>query len=303
MGQERRRNDALIEDDEDVLRRPPCCGADRLPRYYAHMAPPTAAAPPRRPLAAGAGGRRRELRERIDAGEWVVDLRDRTAYAAGHLAGSVGIALGQQFSTYLGWLLPWGTPVTLVGESAEQVADAQRQLVRIGIERPAGAAVGRPDELAGGDGLVLPSRDLRRARRDAGAAAGPTVLDVRRDDERAAGAIPGAAHIPLHSLLDRARRRARGRGVGALRVRVPGRHRGEPARPGRTRRRAHRRRVRPRPRAGPGRLGVSTGQPLAPRSAGWRPGSAGPAGSAGGRGASVRASGVAASGGRTGAPG
>jgi rhodanese-related sulfurtransferase len=29
------------------------------------------------------------------------------------------------------------------------------------------------------------------------------VLDVRRDDEREAGCIPGSAHIPLHSLLNR----------------------------------------------------------------------------------------------------
>ncbi len=31
----------------------------------------------------------------------------------------------------------------------------------------------------------------------------PTVLDVRRDDERAAGAIPGSSHIPIHALLER----------------------------------------------------------------------------------------------------
>ncbi|WP_369805278.1 rhodanese-like domain-containing protein [Pseudonocardia sp. MH-G8] len=29
------------------------------------------------------------------------------------------------------------------------------------------------------------------------------VLDVRRDDERAAGHIPGSIHIPLHALLHR----------------------------------------------------------------------------------------------------
>ena len=32
--------------------------------------------------------------KRIAAGEWVVDLRDRTAYAADHLAGTVGFELG-----------------------------------------------------------------------------------------------------------------------------------------------------------------------------------------------------------------
>lgn len=30
----------------------------------------------------------------------------------------LGIALGQQFSTYLGWLISWGTPLTLVGDPA-----------------------------------------------------------------------------------------------------------------------------------------------------------------------------------------
>ena len=34
-------------------------------------------------------------------------------------------------------------------------------------------------------------------------APGEVVLDVRRDDERANGFIPGSAHIPLHSLLQR----------------------------------------------------------------------------------------------------
>jgi hydroxyacylglutathione hydrolase len=56
----------------------------------------------------------------------------------------LGIALGEQFSTYLGWLIPWGTPLILIDDSAEQVAGAPRQLVRIGIDRPTGAAIGAP---------------------------------------------------------------------------------------------------------------------------------------------------------------
>ena len=32
---------------------------------------------------------------------------------------------------------------------------------------------------------------------------GVVVLDVRRDDERASGAIAGSVHIPLHSLIER----------------------------------------------------------------------------------------------------
>jgi len=70
----------------------------------------------------------RELRRRIEAGEWVVDLRDRTAFAAGHVPGTFSFALEDGIATYLGWLIPWGAPLTLLGHSAQQVSAAQREL-------------------------------------------------------------------------------------------------------------------------------------------------------------------------------
>jgi rhodanese-related sulfurtransferase len=39
-----------------------------------------------------------------------------SAFAAGHVAGSVNIGLAGQFVTYLGWLLPWGSPVIPIHE-------------------------------------------------------------------------------------------------------------------------------------------------------------------------------------------
>ncbi|GAA1904065.1 MBL fold metallo-hydrolase [Streptantibioticus ferralitis] len=194
IGDERIRNDALTEPDEDTFTARLIAQLTAYPAYYAHMAPlnrqgPSAAdLTPPEPVDAIA------LKSRIAAGEWVVDLRDRTAYAAGHLAGTVGIELGRQFATYLGWLLPWGSPVTLIGETAEQVAQAQRQLVRIGIDRPAGAAVG---PVAGECSYP------RVGFADLPTMADGVILDVRRNDERATGAIPGSLHIPLHQLLDR----------------------------------------------------------------------------------------------------
>ena len=41
-----------------------------------------------------------------------VDLRNRTAFAAGHAPGTLNFGIDGQFATYLGWLIPWGTPVT-----------------------------------------------------------------------------------------------------------------------------------------------------------------------------------------------
>ncbi len=202
MGIERARNDALTTPDEQSFVNTLVRNLTAYPAYYAHMAPRNLAGPQPVDLSAPQAVDAAALAKRISAGEWVVDLRDRVLYAADHLAGSIGIALGTQFATYLGWLMPWDTPVTLIGESPGQIAAAQRQLVRIGIDRPAAAATGDLDM------LTAPSQDRRHYPRvsfaelhDVGP--GDTVLDVRRDDERAAGHIPGTAHVPLHQLLAR----------------------------------------------------------------------------------------------------
>ena len=93
----------------------------------------------------------------------MVDLRARRAFAAGHLAGTLSFDLDGSFATYLGWLIPWGTPLTLLGHTPEQVAEAQRELVRIGIDRPAAAATGDPARLGRRPGPAqLPRRRLRR---------------------------------------------------------------------------------------------------------------------------------------------
>ena len=205
IADERARNDAVLEPDEDTFVSRLVAGLTAYPAYYAHMAPANLAGPGAIDLSPLPALKPHELAERIADGEWVVDLRDRAAYAAEHLTGSVGIGLSPQFAAWLGWVIPWKTPLTLIGESPEQVAEAQRNLVRIGIDRPEGQATGSIDVLAGG----RPTRsyptatfeDLHSRRDDRGEE--PVILDVRRDDEYAAAHIHGALHIPLLELADR----------------------------------------------------------------------------------------------------
>ncbi|MCW2585554.1 MAG: putative Rhodanese-related sulfurtransferase, partial [Frankiales bacterium] len=202
IGEQAELNPALTLDEQTYLATL-LAGLDAFPAYYAHMAPANRRGPAPVDLSSPEPVDGRQLRERIDAGEWVVDLRDRTAFAAGHLAGSLGFELSQPFVTYLGWTIPWGTPLTLIGESAEQVAAAQRELVRIGIDRLAGAAIGDVRDLAGVEGLrAYPVRDFTDLA-DVLVRGPVHVLDARRHDERAAGAIAGSLHIPLHELVDR----------------------------------------------------------------------------------------------------
>ena len=135
----------------------------------------------------------------------MVDLRNRTVFAAGHVPGSLNFGLDGSFATYLGWLIEWGTPLTLLGETAADVAQAQRELVRIGIDRPAAAAAGKPGDWVAGTGRELTSldtatfADLAEARHHRAV----TVLDVRRTDESGAARIQGAVNIPLHELRER----------------------------------------------------------------------------------------------------
>jgi len=149
IGRERRINPALVL-AEDRYVRELLVGLDAYPAYYAHMGPANAAGPSGADLSPPGRADAAEVRRRIGAGEWVADLRARRAFAAGHVAGTLSFDLDGSFATYLGWLIPWGTPLTLLGQTPGQVAQAQRELVRIGIDRLAAAAVGSPAEWAGG---------------------------------------------------------------------------------------------------------------------------------------------------------
>ncbi|GAA2580723.1 MBL fold metallo-hydrolase [Dactylosporangium fulvum] len=202
IGQEKRTNPALTTPErqfvEDLL-----AGLDAWPAYYAHMAPANTAGPDEPDLTPPQRADAEQVRRRVAAGEWVVDLRNRVAFAAGHVAGTLNFGLDGSFATYLGWLIPWGTPLTLLGETPRQVADAQRELIRIGIDRPAAHAVGDPAGWAVDGRLDSFPRatftDLAQVRHHRPV----TVLDVRRNLEHAAGHLDNVVHIPLHELPHR----------------------------------------------------------------------------------------------------
>lgn len=202
VGEQRSTNPALTQDEQSYVEEL-IAGLSEYPAYYAHMgvintqgpAPVDLSLP--KPVDPG------ELRRRIEDGEWVVDLRERTAFAAGHLGGTLGFELSDSFVTYLGWLYKWGAPLTLIGENEDQVADARRELVRIGVDDLDGAAVGDIHTLVAGTELRsyrvadftalaerLPARDI-------------SVLDVRQRDEYDTSHIAGAINIPLHELAAR----------------------------------------------------------------------------------------------------
>ncbi|MFF0311893.1 rhodanese-like domain-containing protein [Streptosporangium sp. NPDC004379] len=211
IGRERRANPALRLEADDFVAET-LAGLDAYPAYYAHMGARNGAGADLIDLTPAGIADAGQLRERIAAGEWVVDLRSRKAFARRHLTGTLSFGLDGPMSTWLGWMAPWGAPITLLGESPEQVAEAQRELARIGVDRPAAAATGAPEEWADGDETRLGSlavatfADLaaaRAGRAPHGLPVPDAVLDVRMTNEWRAGHIDGAVHIPLPDLPDR----------------------------------------------------------------------------------------------------
>ncbi|MGA5215243.1 rhodanese-like domain-containing protein [Streptomyces cinereoruber] len=203
IGREKSVNEALAK-DVDAFVADLLAGLEDVPAYYAHMGPVNASGPAPLDLTPPAVADAEQIAARLAAGEWVVDLRNRVAFAEGHVAGSFNFEAEGKLATYLAWMIPWGKPVTLLADNTEQLAQAQRELVRVGIDRPAAAATGGPDRwLRPGDNPVS------FARADFGdlAALGPdpdvVILDVRRDSERAASHIAGSVHIPIHALHKR----------------------------------------------------------------------------------------------------
>ncbi|MCX6493846.1 MAG: MBL fold metallo-hydrolase, partial [Rhodococcus sp.] len=200
IGEQQQSNPALTQDEQTYVDEL-IAGLSAYPAYYAHMGVINTEGPAPIDLSTPEPVDPDELRRRIDDGQWVVDLRARTAFAAGHLDGSLGFELSTTFVTYLGWLYQWGAPLTLIGDTSDQIDEATRELARIGIDHPSGSAVGEIHSLAS-DGRVR-SYEVSDFAGLAAEDSDIAVLDTRQQSEYADGHIPGAINIPLHELPHR----------------------------------------------------------------------------------------------------
>ncbi len=197
-------NPALTQSEEEFVK-VLLDGLDVFPAYYAHMGPANAAGAPDVDLEFPRPADPEALRAAIAAGEWVVDLRSREVFSQGHIPGAVNFDLDGAFINYLAWMMPWGTPVTLVGATTEQVEAAMRELARVGINTPKMHAVGDPAFWMpeGEAPATLRRVDFETMKSEWEANPQAMVIDTRQIKEWEEAHVQGAVFIPFYEILDR----------------------------------------------------------------------------------------------------
>jgi hydroxyacylglutathione hydrolase len=139
-----------------------------------------------------------ELDRMLREGEIALDVRACEEFAAGHVPGSVNIALSGQFATWAATVLGLKAHPVLIAGAEEQLSEARLRLARVGIEDLDGCLDGgvRAWQAAGFPVATLTQisaaeleQELNKQRIQ--------VLDVRREPEWEAGHIEGAAWWPL----------------------------------------------------------------------------------------------------------
>lgn len=208
IGAERAANPLLGAPDLATFRRIAGSHLGGYPRYYAEMGPrnragpPVVGRPPRPSVLAPEA-----FEAALARGAVAVDGRRRREFAAGHIAGSLGIELGDTFASYVGWFVPFGAEIALIlpDPAPAAIEEAAVQLFRIGYDRVAGVLEG------GIDGWTASGRPVRAyetttvdaTHQATLAGQDGYLLDVREPWEwRDEGAVPGAVRIPIGDLPD-----------------------------------------------------------------------------------------------------
>ena len=148
--------------------------------------------PPLRPIESS------ELNTLLREGEIALDVRPGEEFAAGHVPGSVNIALSGQFASWAGTVLGLSAHPVLIAGSDSQLEEARMRLARVGIEildgyldggvhawKQAGFPMATISQINVGE---LETRSKARE---------VQVLDVRRGPEWDAAHIENATWWPL----------------------------------------------------------------------------------------------------------
>ncbi|AYY14589.1 MBL fold metallo-hydrolase [Actinobacteria bacterium YIM 96077] len=139
------------------------------------------------------------VRALLDDGAQIIDTRPVPEFAAGHVPGAVSIPLRPAFVSWLGWLASHERPLVVVRGADQDPAEIAWQAAKIGYTNLAGELDGAVGAWTAAGLSTSSTRVVWPEHVGQG-----QVLDVRQTSEFAAGHLPGARHVELGSLADRA---------------------------------------------------------------------------------------------------
>ena len=200
LGDERKGNDLLLARNAEEFAEELSGELMAYPAYYPKMAPinrvgaPVLHRIPDVPALDAEG-----FRAAVEAGVPVVDARDREAFAASHIPGALNIELNSGFGSYVGWMLPFDSPVLLVLPDPvdESAVEATTQLLRIGWRAPQGLLAGGMEawSAVGAETRSYPAVGPEVLCEAIAAGQEPRVLDVRQELEWGWGTLAGSQTI------------------------------------------------------------------------------------------------------------
>jgi hydroxyacylglutathione hydrolase len=133
-----------------------------------------------------------QVREAFEKDYYIIDTRDKFAFANEHIEGSINIQDNNSFSNWAGWILDYDEPFVII-TSGNRIEEINKKLLRIGLDNILGY-FGSVDELKK-SGLrtssidTLSTVDLKEKMDSS------LILDTRNKTEFDEGFIPGAEHI------------------------------------------------------------------------------------------------------------
>ena len=135
------------------------------------------------------------------AGAQVLDTRDASQFASGHLKGSINIGLMGQYATWAGTVLDRQQPIVIIADPGHESESALR-LGRIGLDTVTGYLEGGFRSVDARPELIVATERItpELAAERLAAASRPLLVDVRSPGERAAKRIEGSLSVPCQEL-------------------------------------------------------------------------------------------------------
>ncbi len=139
-----------------------------------------------------------------DAGAQILDVRDASEYAKGHIAGSINIALDGQYATWAGTILDTAKPIVLISEPGRE-QEAALRLGRIGFDHVKGYLKDGMGALADRQDLVWATERVspQTLAEELVTANPPLIIDIRTPREWSTKHLGDSINLPLAQLQQR----------------------------------------------------------------------------------------------------